>query len=249
MNPRLFFFLGSGMVGISVKLKTEDYQLFLFDLEGLLIDTDALHLQAYVDFLKKRKYELPWTLEEYVAISRSSASAIKEQVYELFPELHAIQPEWENLYKEKRQAYIALLKKHKISLMPGAEAFLNQMLYLGKTVAIVTNASKEEVEIIRAKVPILNQIQDWVLREDYEKATPDSQCYKIAIDKFSFARMGVIGFEDSARGLIALLGSSATSILVSRYDYPQLAAYSGRYQQVESFEAIELVPERSFMGF
>ncbi len=232
-----------------MKLKTEDYQLFLFDLEGLLIDTDGLHFQAYVDFLKKRSYNLPWTLQEYVAISRSSASALKEKIYELFPELHEIEPEWESLYREKRQSYLSLLRKHPIALIPGAEAFVSQMLYLGKTLVIVTTATQEEVDIIKKKIPFLAQIQDWIVREDYEKATPDPQCYKTAIDRFSFTRLGIIGFEDSARGLIALLGSSATAVLVSRHDYVQLDAYKGRYEHVASFNDIELVIERSFFRF
>ncbi len=231
-----------------MKLKTEDYQLFLFDLDGLLIDTDSLHHQAYVDFLKKRKYNLPWSFQEYLSIARSSSSALKEQIYNLFPDLHEIEPNWEVLYAEKRSAYIELLKKARsIPLMPGAESFLMRILYVGKTVAIVTNAGREEVEIIKTKVPLFSHISEWVVREDYEKPTPDPQCYKMAIDRLSFTRLGIIGFEDSARGLVALLGSSATAVLVSPYEYPQLEAYKGRYERVASFDEIELIQERSFM--
>lgn len=230
-----------------MKLKTEDYNLFLFDLEGLLIDTDWLHHQAYVYFLKKRNYNLPWTLEEYVTISRSSPSAIKEQIYTLFPALHEAEPKWEVLYSEKRQAYMELLRRVKtIPFMPGAQAFLKTILYLGKTLAIVTNVTREEVEIIREKVPLLAQVYEWVVREDYEKQTPDPQCYKTAIDRLAFSRVGIIGFEDSSRGLIALLGSSATAVLVSPHNYEQLEAYKGRYEHVPSFNDIELIQERLY---
>ena len=35
-----------------------DFQLFLFDFDGLLVDTEHLHYQAYVNMLSKHGYKL-----------------------------------------------------------------------------------------------------------------------------------------------------------------------------------------------
>lgn len=224
-----------------MKLKIEEYQLFLFDLDGLLIDTDPLHYQAYVEFLKKRSCNLSWTLEEYLKIAQESSSALKEAIYELFPELLAQEPKWDVLYAEKKQCYLEILKNSKLSLMPGIETFLRRLLKREKTIGVVTYSTGDEVEIIKNKVPLLNKIHNWVVRDDYHKQRPDPQCYKIAIDRLAFTRLAIIGFEHTARGLIALLGTSATPVLVSKQDYPQLEAYRGRYSRVSHFDEIEFV--------
>lgn len=226
---------------MTLKLKLADYHLFLFDMDGLLINTEGLHFEAYRRFLIKRGYTLPWSFEDYLQIAHTSSSSLKEAIYRLFPKLYEEQPKWAVLYEEKKKAFMEVLLGSDVEWMPGAQAFLTNLLELEVAIAVVTNSTKEQVRMLCSKQPLLSSITRWVVREDYEKAKPDPQCYKLAIDKWGFSGVRVVGFEDSARGLMALLGSASTSVLVTTYDYPQLAAYQGRFEQVRSFNEIDWV--------
>lgn len=224
-----------------MRIKTPEYQLYLFDMDGLLVDTDKLHYQAYQRFLECRNYKLTWSFQEYLQIAHSSSSSLKEAIYRLFPDLFEKEPSWDVLYGEKKQAYMEILQESPVVLMPGAERIIRTLLELGKTICVVSHSTKDLVEIIHTKQPLLTEIEGWIVREEYEKAKPDSACYKLAIDRWAYPGFHIIGFENSARGLVALIGSSATGVLVSPYQYAQLEAYEGRYTQVASLEEIELL--------
>lgn len=224
-----------------VQIKAKEYQLYLFDMDGLLIDTENLHFEAYREFLSRRGYTLPWTFNQYLQIAHSGSSALKEAIYRLFPDLFEKEPKWNVLYEEKKATYMDVLLRSEVRFMPGAEKILTHLIEAQRTLCVVTNSTADQVDIIVKRLPLLQSIEGWIVRENYEKSKPDPQCYKLAIDRWAYPGFRIIGFEDSARGLTALVATSATSILVSPYQYLQLEAYEGRFTQVPSFELIELV--------
>src|SRR5690349_19987548 len=100
-----------------------EYQLFLFDLDGLLVNTEALHYGAYKRMLAGRGYTLPWDFEKYFSIAQQDAEAPKRYIYAEFPKLQQEEPDWKVLYAEKKECYLDLLQTEAAPLMPGAEDF------------------------------------------------------------------------------------------------------------------------------
>ena len=194
-----------------------DFGLFLFDLDGLLVDTESLHYQAYVNLCRKRGFHLDWSFVEFCAIAHSSSEGLKEEIYAKFPSLYEKEPNWNVLYEEKKKEYLSLLQNKKIPLMPGAHALLEKLQEENIPRCVVTNSLKEQTDFLKAKVPLLQTIPHWITRESYEAAKPHPECYLKAIQLFS-QNKPVIGFEDSLRGLKALLQTKATPVLVSEKD-------------------------------
>lgn len=224
-------------------MQLDRFSLWLFDMDGLLVDTEHLHLLAYQNICKNRGGHLPWTLEQFLQIAHKSSSALKEELYELFPQFRKIS--WNTLYAEKKEEYLKCLQVQTLKAMPGAQLIVSLALELGVIACVVTHSPKQQTEIIRQKLPFLDQIPHWITREDYERAKPDPQCYKKAIDRFTSGGSPphrVIGFEDSARGLLALMGTASQAVLVANTHYPQLDAYKGRFYSVKSF--LELLKQQ-----
>lgn len=215
-----------------------NYQLFLFDFDGLLVNTEELHFAAYVQMLKARGFALGWSLERFFEAAHFNATGLRDAIYAEFPELAAQEPCWEVLYAEKKQAYMELVEQGKLALMPGVSELLQKLKQADIKRCVVTNSTKEQVERIRQHLPALNAILHWITREQYVHPKPDPECYKRAIELHGKAGDRVIGFEDSLRGFQALTGSGATGVLISSLSHPQCRALPPGILHFESFEQI-----------
>jgi beta-phosphoglucomutase-like phosphatase (HAD superfamily) len=51
---------------------------------------------------------------------------------------------------------------------------------------------------------LLNEIKQWIYREDYHLPKPDGECYKLAQKKYYKNEKYILGFEDSMVGYKAL---------------------------------------------
>ena len=96
------------------------YQLFLFDFDGLLVDTERLHLEAYVEMCRARGFELTWNLSQFCRVSHAKALGTREALYAEFPALLESESSWEVLHQEKKEAYERLLRAGRLKLMPGS---------------------------------------------------------------------------------------------------------------------------------
>jgi beta-phosphoglucomutase-like phosphatase (HAD superfamily) len=154
---------------------------FLIDLDGTLLDTDYLHYQAWAKVLKLS----PEYIEKVVTTHGIN------YILEDFPDPSYL----------RRQKIKEMLQFEEIELMKNADTFINFIIDNNIDHAVVTNTDRKVVEHFKQKVPILNKLKKWIVREDYEKPKPDPECYRLALgDRDDI----VFGFENSKEGLEAL---------------------------------------------
>ncbi len=195
------------------------FQLFLFDFDGLLVNTEHLHYQAYVNVLAARGYLLKLTFAHFFELAHFSSAAWKEALYAEIPDLD---PNWELLYREKKEAYRALLSSGKVELMPGVEELLKALEAAKIRRCVVTHSTLDHTKLIRAQLPILQTLPHWITREDYELPKPSPECYLRAIQLYGQPGDRIIGFEDSIRGLKALCGTPAFPVIICPKHHPLL---------------------------
>ncbi len=223
-----------------------DYQLFLFDLDGLLVNTEELHYGAYKHMLKKRGYHLPWNFEKYFSIAQQDAEAPKRYIYAEFPKLYQEEPDWKVLYAEKKQCYLDLLHSQSAPLMPGAKELLLELEKQNVKRAVVTHSAKALVDVLCEKNPILKTIPHWITREDYTEPKPAPDGYLKAISLYAKPDDKVIGFEDSSRGLRSLMATRAKPILINGMDPGLLETY--KEQGVQVFSSFHELDSKGITG-
>lgn len=202
-----------------------NYSLFLFDFDGLLVDTERAQYGAYCTMCRERGFDLPWDFRRYLELAHYSATGVKQEMYALFPDLYRQEPKWEVLHAEKKRALLNIYREGKVGLMPGVEKLLLALERKGIPRAVVTHSDDEQVMLIRGSLPILNTIPHWITRHDYNNPKPDPECYRTAIKKLAKPGDPIIGFEDSPRGLKALMGTEAQPVLVTTIDYPEIDSF------------------------
>lgn len=218
------------------------FDLFLFDFDGLLVDTESLHYQAYVNMCAKNGEILDWDFSTFLSIAHKNGNALKEAIYGTFPDLQ--QKDWKDLYEEKKQYYMELLQHGKVELMPGVYSLLEELEKKNKKRCVVTNSTLPQTNGMKVQHKILRTIPHWITREDYIEPKPHPECYLRAIDLYGEKGDRIIGFEDSLRGIKALLKTPAKPVLVCPPHYPLLE--TSLDAMVQYFPALDEIPETNW---
>lgn len=201
------------------------YQLFLFDLDGLLVNTEELHFSAYRQMLARRGFELPWDFTRYCHTAHYHADKIGAEFYAMFPGLGQQESSWEVLYNEKKHIMIDILSQGNVQLMSGAHELLVALEKANIKRCVVTHSPQALIAPIVKHHPILQTIPFWVTRNDYAQAKPHPECYLKAIKAYAQPGDRVIGFEDTPRGLKALMGTDAKPVLICQVNYPEISEF------------------------
>lgn len=219
----------------------DSFDLFLFDFDGLLVNTEELHYKAYKQMCAQHGINLYWNFKRYCQFAHYSSNGVRDQLYLEFPQLRELSLSWDALYEEKKQALLALIESEPIPLMPGVEALLLSLQENKKRSCVVTHSPSIIVDQVRAKNPLLGTIPYWITRESYIHPKPNPECYQVAIAKLQKQKDRIIGFEDTPRGVQALMQTKATPLLITEISYPEIPSLlqQGVFH-FSSFETISL---------
>ena len=194
----------------------DNFDLFLFDLDGLLVNSEILHYQAYKKMLEKRGFLLDWSFEKFCEIAHYSHDCLQKEIFMKFPKLEKIQPDWNLLRDEKNLIYLDMLSNGcEMQLLPGVEKLLLELERKNIKRCVVTNSNKEMVMLIKKCQKCLQTIPNWVTREDYKHPKPYPDGYLHAIKLFGKKGDKIIGFEDSRRGIISLIRANVCPVLIN----------------------------------
>lgn len=156
--------------------------IFLIDLDGTLLNSDHLHHKAWANVLD----ETPEFVERVV-----NTGEYDDFLYD----------------KELRQEKIVeMCKFENIEPMKNADKFIEFIVDNNIKHAVVTHTDRRVVDHFRARVPVLNKLKNWVVREDYDQPKPNSECYELALKLYGEGDKEIIGFENSNHGIKALRG-------------------------------------------
>jgi beta-phosphoglucomutase-like phosphatase (HAD superfamily) len=169
------------------KEKEKTNKFFLFDLDGTLVDTDAIHVECY---------RLAGAPPENLAYKlRHGELQVPLEMKQLKAKLV------EDMCKPDGSLWKG------IQWMPGAEELLTFCSDHTINYCIVTNTPRKPVEAICANFPLLhnaNQQGRLLCREDYTRAKPTPDGYQTAIDRFYKGEKYIFGFENTYIGWCAL---------------------------------------------
>jgi dTDP-4-dehydrorhamnose reductase len=175
-----------------ITISNKDNFFICLDMDGTLIDSNIAHYKSYEKtFVKFNKKII--NIDEWNNIIMNDN--IDNYLKTIFDEIT-----FSTFKKEKRN----MLKEQEISFTKNSDVFINFLLQNNFNFCIVTNTSKETVEIFKQKLPLLNEIKQWIYREDYKLPKPDGECYELAKQKYYKNEKYIIGIEDSMVGYKAL---------------------------------------------
>ena len=206
------------MVNIFIGFETmsrSSWQLLLFDLDGLLVNTEMMHYRAYQRACHEVGGIMNWDFDTYFQVASMSLLGLRERLYR--ENSHVFEKiSWNDFYERKQHALLELLKTEPIPLMPGVVELLERAKASHHRMACVTHSRKSFVDTIRQQHSVLSSIHSWYTRESYERAKPFPDGYIKAVETEGALLENVIGFEDSLRGIQAQVESGIHPVLVTK---------------------------------
>ena len=140
------------------------YKLFIFDLDGTLIDSDAMLKVSLLEMYAK--YRPDFDVPEGHTV-QFSGPPIAQTLAKEFPK-----EDTEKLAKE----FLEISKKNYVlytSLFPGVEEILSTLLSLGKYVGVVTNKSRTATDYTFELLGLTDLVQKSVCGNEVEVGKPD----------------------------------------------------------------------------
>ena len=191
----------------------------LFDLDGLLLDTEPLHGQAWAEavgqFGGSASAELLLGLRGRNKFDNASGLIEALQLTVSVEQLLAVQQP------------LARAKVRQARAMPGAEQLVQRLQAAGMPLAIATSSGQESVEIKLAPHPWLQSIAVRVHGDDpqIQQGKPAPDLFIEAARRLNVDPTRCWAFEDSQAGAKAALAAGCRVFVVpaeglSRSDYP-----------------------------
>jgi len=162
---------------------------FLFDLDGVIIDTEP----QYDIFWKysAKKYNLE--IENFEKIIKGTTNFdILSLYFSQFPD---------TIQQEIIAAYQDFELKMDIIPIPGALAFLENTKKAGIPAGLVTSSDELKIEYVFSRLHIQQYFSTIVSSDRITKGKPDPMCYLLAASDLDICPENCIVFEDSFNGI------------------------------------------------
>jgi HAD superfamily hydrolase (TIGR01509 family) len=177
----------------------------IFDLDGLLIDSEGLQYRAYSEVLAR--FGVTVSPQEYAAkwIATGGGPEYAVRTYEL-----PLSPD--ELRALKDPVYHELLHRE-ICLMPGALDAVRR-LHDGFPLAVATNSNDRDTRFVLERLGLLAFFDAVVTREQYERPKPNPDAFLTAAARLGVPPARCIVVEDTCRGVLAAHRAGALPVAV-----------------------------------
>ena len=178
----------------------------LFDHDGVLVDTEFWYYKAGeraladIGFTMDRDQYLRDMTQGFATWAQAIAAGIDEQTI--------------SRQREVRNAYYQEYLRTEDIEIEGVLETLDVLADEYK-MAIITTSKPADFALIHEKRSILDYMEFYLARDDYERAKPHPEPYLKGLQRFGAAAAETVVIEDSARGLMSAVAAGIDCIVVA----------------------------------
>lgn len=209
----------------------------IFDMDGLLVDTEIISCRIYQIILKPFGYD--FTKHEYA--THYSGNTEVKNITRLIETYHLPFTVEEGLQLVKTTE-IDLLKQG-VDLKPGVYTLLDYLKSNGYPMAVASSSTRQRAETILSAHHILDDFTITVFAEDITASKPDPQIFLKAAKGLLVEPEDVVVFEDSENGIRAAHNGNMDVICIPDMKVPSddllklcAGVYSSLDQAIAYFE-------------
>ncbi len=190
----------------------------LFDLDGVLVDSRAQHLEAWHQFAKQRGIDVPAGYFGRTFGMRNDA-ILGGLIEGASPdELRRRADDKERLFRE-------IIDATGLKPLPGARELLDFLQKEDIPRAVVTSTPRANLDMILAALKVAGCFQALISEEDVSKGKPDPEGFLLGAKRLAIAPHSCVVIEDAPAGVQAAKAGGMRAIAVTTtHPAPDLAA-------------------------
>jgi HAD superfamily hydrolase (TIGR01509 family) len=187
----------------------ERLHAIIFDLDGLIVDTETPDFKTWQDVYRAHGHDLP--LEKWgQIIGGTGASHFDPQSY--LEELCGEKLNSEDIWIERRKAYVELLDQ--TDCLPGVCELAHAASAAGLCLAVASSSPENWVTGHLTRLGIIEHFSVVVTADDVEKTKPDPALFNLAIERLCVEKHQALILEDSPNGIAAARAAGVTVVVV-----------------------------------
>ena len=178
----------------------------VFDLDGVIVNSEPLHLEAFRRTLAP--FGMALTDEEYY---RTYVASTDREAFEraLGEQRDAVA----TAVAEKQRIFWELFRDH-VQAFPDALALLGRIPET-MPLALATGATGSEADHALRALGIRDRFIALVAAEDYRRGKPDPEPYRMAADRLGVPARACLAIEDTREGIRAARGAGMVCVAVA----------------------------------
>jgi HAD superfamily hydrolase (TIGR01509 family) len=185
----------------------------VFDLDGLMFDTEALFFQVSKEVLEARGKSFTPEIMQAMLGRRSMevAGALKR--------LAGLEEPVDALMAEVRERFTAVMDTA-VHPMPGLFVLLDRLRRRSLPVAVATSSRRSYADRLLRRHGLEDRFGFVLASEDVTRGKPDPEIYRRAAEQFGVPAGSMLVLEDSPAGLAAARGAGAIAVAVPHEHSP-----------------------------
>lgn len=180
----------------------------MFDLDGLLVDSEKLFFRVGERLLERRGKRFTQRTMSLM-LGRPARQAYANMAAE-----HGLDEPIEELIKEGRRLFFELMDQEGIDLMPGAAELLEYVQSLNMPVGLATSSGRHYTERVLEAVGLSDRFAFVLTSDDIKLGKPHPEIYLLSARRHGVSPQALLVFEDSPAGLQAAVSAGAQCIVV-----------------------------------
>jgi HAD superfamily hydrolase (TIGR01509 family) len=204
----------------------------IFDMDGVLVDSHAVHRKAWRMFFQTLRCEVPDSELDFILDGRKRCDILRHFLG------NCPDPELEEFGRRKdgifRQMHL------EITPVPGVVRLVHALHRSGVALALATSASCSRARSTLIELGLLNCFPVVVTGEDVLLGKPDATIYRLACSRLKIAPHRLLAVEDAVSGIRAAVGAGLGCIGVTSHEAPETLIAAGAVHVVGNFESVSL---------
>lgn len=188
--------------------KMGNVQFVIFDMDGLLFDTERLYFRAFQQAAKKLGYEFPF--EHYLKVVGVTDEEGKKILAGIYGEDSVILNAFDQYHGELDE----IIAKEGLSVKPGVEKLLDTLDEKGIGKCIASSSSLEVIQKYTERAHIADRFDFFVSGTEVENGKPSPDIFLEALRRGGATSESALVLEDSYHGLQAAVSANIRCIIV-----------------------------------